>query len=258
MNVASDGFNQDLRNKVAVVTGGCGGLGQAIARKLTALGTRVVITDLDDEQGHNVAKSLGCEFFQQDVSDEQSWCRLKAWLEANTDGLHILVNNAAILRAYNVETETLADFSRVMAVNCHSVFLSQKYLLSTMARAGGSIVNISSSSAMAGHPQFCAYTASKAAVRSLTMNAAVYARKQGYGVRCNSVHPDGIVTPMVMNIPGDRPMMTDEQRQTAASFSAEPDAIADVVVFLASDASRHVNGAALAVDNTATITPAYI
>lgn len=249
---------QDLNEKVAVVTGGCGGLGQAIAQKLTALGARVVITDLDEERGTALTAATGCQFFQQDVSREADWLALKAWLIERFGGLHVLVNNAAILRAYNVESETLEDFNRVMAVNCQSVFLSHKHLLGLMAASGGSIVNISSSSAMTGHPQFCAYTASKAAVRSLTMNAAVYARKQGYGVRCNSVHPDGIITPMVMNIPGESPTMSDEQRATAAGFTAHPEAIADVVVFLASDDSRHINGAAIAVDNTSTITPPYV
>lgn len=246
-----------LKGKCALVTGGCGGLGYVTAQKLTAAGARVVITDIDDVKGPRVAEEIAALFIQQDVSNEADWQRVctHAFFE---DGLDILVNNAAILRADNIEQETLENFERVMSVNCSSVFLGIKYCLPLMQGRGASIINISSSSALMGYPQFCAYTASKAAVRSLTMSTAVHAKQQGLKVRCNSIHPDGILTPMVMNIEGQPPALTETQAMHAASFSCEPDAVADVVLFLASDASRHVNGAALSVDNTSTIYPPYL
>jgi len=145
-----------------------------------------------------------------------------------------------------------------MAVNCHSVFLGIQSCLPLMKGRDASIINISSSSALMGFPQFCAYTASKAAVRSLTMSTAVHCKQQGYGVRCNSVHPDGIATPMVMNIEGTPVEMTGEQATHAGSFATTPDAIADVVLFLASPDSRQINGAALCADNTSTIYPPYL
>lgn len=247
-----------LQGKLAVVTGGCGGLGRATVEKLIAAGARVVITDLDESAGNALANALDCQFFRQDVSSESDWQALAEFLSSTWGGLDVLVNNAAILRADNIEDETLENFNRVMSINTNSVFLGTKYCLPLMKGRNASIVNISSSSALMGHPQFCAYTASKAAVRSLTQSTAVHARKQGYAVRCNSIHPDGIVTPMVMSIPGTPPVFSEEQQRNAASFTAMPEAIADVVVFLASDASRHVNGAQISVDNTATITPPYI
>ncbi len=246
-----------LDNKLAIITGGSGGLGKAIAEKCIAAGAQVVITDIDDERGQQVAEALGCRFFRQDVSAEADWLALKAYLEP-LGPPHILVNNAAVLRADNIEQETLANFQSVMAINCQSVFLAIHHLLPVMTEQGGSIINVSSSSAFMGYPHFCAYTASKSAVRSLTMSTAVHAKQQGYPIRCNSVHPDGMLTPMVMDIPGNPPQLTPEKGAHAASFACQPDAVADVVVFLASDASRHVNGAALSVDNTATIYPPHI
>lgn len=246
-----------LDGKCALVTGGCGGLGRVIAEKFIAAGARVVITDIDDSAGQRVSKAIGAIFIQHDVSSEEAWQQVCAH-DVLSGGLDILVNNAAILRADNIEDETLANFERVMEVNCNSVFLGIKTCLPLMKGRGASIVNISSSSALMGYPQFCAYTAAKSAVRSLTMSTAVYAKQQGLGVRCNSIHPDGIITPMVMNIEGTPPALTEAQSKHAATFSCAPDAIADVVLFLASDASRHMNGAALSVDNTSTVHPPYL
>jgi len=198
----------ELNGKIALITGGCGGLGQATARKLISSGATVVITDLDEDQGAASAQALGCEFLRQDVSRESDWLRVTEYLLQQHQGLDVLVNNAAILRADNIENETLENFNRVMAVNCQSVFLGIKYCLPLMKGRNSSIVNISSSSALMGFPQFAAYTASKSAVRSLTMSTAVHCKQEGYGVRCNSVHPDGIATPMVMNIEGTPVAMT--------------------------------------------------
>ena len=247
-----------LEGKIAVVTGGCGGLGQSIASKLIAQGAVVVITDLDDTRGNAVAEELGCRFFKADVSQADDWAALVDMLNADYQGLDILVNNAAILRADNIEDETLENFNRVMSVNCNSVFIGTQACLPLMKGRDASIVNISSSSSLMGFPQFCAYTASKSAVRSLTMSTAVHCKQQGYKVRCNSVHPDGIFTPMVMDIPGTPVQLPQDKAMLAASFGSPPDAIADVVLFLASDASRQINGAAISADNTSTIYPPYL
>jgi len=248
---------KSLAGKVAFITGGCGGLGQATAARLKSSGANVVISDLDADQGAEVAKALGVTFLQQDVSNPDDWAQIAAALKERFDGLDILVNNAAILRADHIEAETIEQFERVMAINCHSVFLGIQGCLPLMRRPGGAIVNICSSSAEMGFPQFCAYTASKAAVRSLTMSTAVYLKQQGRALRCNSVHPDGIITPMVMNIAGSPPQMSHDMGMQAASFACEPGAVADVIAFLASDDARHINGAAIKVDNTSTIHPPY-
>jgi 3(or 17)beta-hydroxysteroid dehydrogenase len=248
---------KSLAGKVALITGGCGGLGQATAARLKSSGATVVISDLDADQGAQVATAQGVTFLKQDVSDPEGWAEIAATLKERYDGLDVLINNAAILRADHIEAETLEQFQRVMAVNCHSVFLGTQACLPLMHQPGGAIVNICSSSAEMGFPQFCAYTASKAAVRSLTMSTAVYLKQQGRAVRCNSVHPDGIITPMVMDIAGSPPQMSRDMGVQAASFVCEPAAVADVIAFLVSDQARHINGAAIKVDNTSTIHPPY-
>ena len=256
MTEASD-EGKALAGRVALVTGGCGGLGQATAERLKQAGATVIISDLDAEQGLEIAGALGVQFVQQDVSSEPAWRAVTDVLSEQYGGLDILVNNAAILRADNIEAETLEQFQRVMAVNCESVFLGIQHCLPLMSKPGAAIINVCSSSAEMGYPQFCAYTASKAAVRSLTMSTAIYLKQQGRPIRCNSVHPDGIITPMVMDIAGEPPVMSREMGMQAASFACEPAAVADVIGFLASDAARHINGAAIKVDNTSTIHPPY-
>ena len=249
--------SKSLADRVALVTGGCGGLGQATARRLKRDGATVMISDLDAEQGQSIADELGVQFLAQDVSDVAAWRAALEQITAEHGALDILVNNAAILRADNIESATLEQFQRVMAVNCGSVFLGIQHCLPLMSRPGGAIINVCSSSAEGGYPQFVAYTASKAAVRSLTMSTAVYLKQQGRTVRCNSVHPDGIITPMVMNIEGEPPVMSREMGMQAASFACEPEAVADVIAFLASDDARHINGAGIRVDNTSTIHAPY-
>jgi 3(or 17)beta-hydroxysteroid dehydrogenase len=247
-----------LANKIALITGGTGGVGMATAQQFIAEGARVVITDIDVAAGEAAAKALDVDFVAQDVSSAQDWTRVAEYIEQQYGRLDVLINNAAILRSANIEAESLENFQRVMHVNTDSVFLGMQAMLPLLVRQGGSIINMSSSSALLGFPHFCAYTASKAAVRSLTMSTAVYCKQQGNKVRCNSVHPDGIATPMVMNIEGEPVVMDQAKSIHAASFMCEPQAIADVLVFLASDASRHINGAAISVDNTSTIHPPYL
>ena len=249
--------SKSLAGRIALVTGGCGGLGQATAQRLKRDGATVIISDLDAAGGRSIADELGVQFLAQDVSDVAAWQATVEQITAEHGALDILVNNAAILRADNIESETLEQFQRVMAVNCESVFLGIQHCLPLMSRLGAAIINVCSSSAEMGYPQFVAYTASKAAVRSLTMSTAVYLKQQGRAVRCNSVHPDGIITPMVMNIEGEPPVMSREMGMQAASFACEPEAVADVIAFLASDDARHINGAGIRVDNTSTIHAPY-
>ena len=247
-----------LANKIALITGGAGGVGVATAKQFIAAGARVVITDIEVAAGKIAAEKLGVDFLAHDVANEQDWLRVFKYVEQQFGRLDILINNAAILRSANIQEESLENFQRLMHVNTDSVFLGMKTMLPLLELEGCSIVNISSSSALLGFPHFCAYTASKAAVRSLTMSTAVYCKQQGNRVRCNSLHPDGIATPMVMNIEGEPVVLDQAKSKHAASFMCEAEAIADVLVFLASDASRHINGAGISVDNTATIHPPYL
>ena len=123
---------------------------------------------------------------------------------------------------------------------------------------GGSIINMSSSAALHGMPLFVAYSASKAAVRGLTQAVAVHCQQANNNVRCNSVHPDGIATDMPQEIAGDMPEMDATAAMKAIQFMIMPEDVAKTILFLASDDASMINGAAIPIDKTATITPPYI
>lgn len=248
-----------LNNKIAVVTGGSRGVGRATAERFIAEGATVVITDINAEQGEQCAAQIGARFFHQDVSQPAGWHALEQLLREQYGRLDILVNNAAILRAGNILEESLEAWQLMQSVNGDSVFLAIKTLLPLISEQdGGSIVNMSSSSALMGMPQFCSYTAAKSAVRSLTMSTAVLCKQQALGVRCNSVHPDGINTDMVREIAASLPQGDRDQYQRSTPFLSQPEEIASTILFLASDDSRQINGAAISVDNSATIHPPYL
>ena len=244
-----------LQNKTALITGGSRGVGRAAAERFIAEGAKVYITDVVADRGEATAAEIGATFIQQNVAEEADWQRVVATLEADGANLNILVNNAAILQYGNIDMESLEGWRRLMSVNSDGVFLAIKYMLPLLEKAGGgSIINMSSSSALMGVPDFCAYTASKSAVRGLTMSTAVLCKQRANKVRCNSVHPDGINTDMMREVAGEAKGDPD-QYKNSAPFICQAEDVANVIFFLASDDSRHVNGLALSVDNTSTIHP---
>jgi 3(or 17)beta-hydroxysteroid dehydrogenase len=150
----------------------------------------------------------------------------------------------------NVLDTTLAQWQRIMRVNADGYFLGCQYGVRAMQARGGSIINMSSVAAIGGLPQFCAYSASKGAVTALTRHVAAFARTQGLKIRCNSIHPDGIATPMLDGLPQPPPgTLTPEREATLAERMCSPADVAELVLFLASDASRRINGAELRIDN---------
>jgi 3(or 17)beta-hydroxysteroid dehydrogenase len=243
-----------VEGKVAIVTGGASGIGKASAGLLVREGARVVIADLNEVDGQKVADELGerAAFVRHDVTDESAWQSLIADTEARLGKLDVLVNNAGIVIVGTVEDTSLEDWRRIQAVNVEGVFLGCKHALPAMARAGGgSIINLSSVAALQGTPIFAAYSASKGAVRALTQTVAVHCRGAGNGVRCNSIHPGGIDTPLVRNL--DFSTLADTPQVRAAPGLGEPEDIGNTVLYLASDESKLVNGAALVVDGGLTV-----
>jgi len=250
-----------LEQQVALVTGGASGLGKAIATRLAAEGASVIITDLRADLGGSVATDSGFTFLEHDVRDEEQWKRVIAQIEGRFRRLDILVNNAGILgsmRATSPEETSLADWRSIFAVNVEGVFLGCRAALASMRRTHrGSIINISSMADRLATPHATAYGASKAAVRQLTLSVAQHCAEQELNVRCNSVHPGMIRTPLL-----DRSMEELAQRrgvpsnQVAAEFAAEvplggftlPEDVAAAVAFLASDDARHITGSDLMVD----------
>lgn len=250
-----------LDQKVAVVTGGAAGLGKAIAQRLAAEGARIVITDAQRGLGEAAAKECGFVFPEQDVCDEAQWIEIVAEIEKRLDRLNILVNNAGVLGAMDStpETASLLDWRKIFAVNVEGVFLGCRAAIPAMRRAGGgSIVNLSSMADRLALPRSMAYGASKAAVRHMTRSIAQHCAEQQLNIRCNSVHPGVVRTPMVNSsleeiatsrgVSLERVAAESRSRIPLGDFTHAEDVAAAAAAFLASDDARHVTGSALLVD----------
>jgi 3(or 17)beta-hydroxysteroid dehydrogenase len=250
-----------VTGKVCIVTGGSSGLGRATAALLAREGATVVIADVSDEAGHGAAQAMGVEYRHHDVRAEQSWIDLITHVRERHGALHVLVNNAGIGEAAagsTPVTTTLAQWEQVLAVNATGVFLGCRHGVPAIAASGGgAIVNMSSIAALLATPFATAYGASKAAVRQLTMSVAMYCAQARNGVRCNSVHPGQIRTPMLEGLFRDFGAAAGiSAADMEAKFLAkiplgefgQPGDIAQAVLYLASDESRHVTGTQLVVD----------
>ncbi|HXW10364.1 MAG TPA: SDR family oxidoreductase [Steroidobacteraceae bacterium] len=244
-----------LDGKVAIVTGGSAGLGRADAIALAREGARVVLTDVNEADGSRVADAInGAQpgsalFLPQDVRDEARWQALIATTVETFGGLHVLVNNAGVVRIATPESCTLEDFRFQNAVMSEGVFLGCKHAIPAMRDSGGgSIINMSSVASHLGYPVYFAYSAAKGAVRSMTKAIAVHCQMNKYNVRCNSIHAGAIDTQMVRDATKTLGMEMSYWEQTPTGLG-RPEDVANLVVFLASDESRYVNGAELLLDN---------
>ena len=244
-----------LDGKVAIVTGGSAGLGRADAMALAREGARVVVTDVNEADGCRVADELNgarqgsALFLPQDVRDEARWQAVIAATVERFGGLHVLVNNAGVVRIATPESCTLEDFRFQNAVMSEGVFLGCKHAIPAMRDSGGgSIINMSSVASHLGYPVYFAYSAAKGAVRSMTKAIAVHCQMNKYNVRCNSIHAGAIDTQMVRDATKTLGMEMSYWEQTPTGLG-KPEDVANLVVFLASDESRYVNGAELLLDN---------
>jgi NAD(P)-dependent dehydrogenase (short-subunit alcohol dehydrogenase family) len=252
-----------VEGKIALVTGGAQGLGEAIAHKLAEHGARVMLSDINLKGAEAVAAAINkthpgrAAAFQHDVTSEPGWIATVDHVIKTFGGLHVLVNNAGISGGSSV-TETPYDvFKKIQTVDVDSVFLGCKYAIPAMAKSvkdtklGGSIVNISSiAGIIAAHNQV-SYNSAKAAVRHMSKSVALHCAKQQTGIRSNSVHPVFIKTPILDPLVarfGAEEAYAKLGRQIPIGHIGEPDDIAYAVLFLASDESKMVTGAELVVD----------
>lgn len=243
---------QRVEGKVCIITGAASGIGREDALLLAREGAKVVLTDLNEEAGRQVAAEIGANalFIRHDIASESDWQNVVKTTVEHFGRLDVLVNNAAILALGSIEDTTLELWQKVQKINGDGYFLGCKYAIQAMKEnGGGSIINMSSVAALGAMPMFCAYSASKGAVAAMTRSIALHCKQQGYRIRCNSVHPDGVNTPMTQALAGGQAIPQEALDQDPMNRMAAPRDIANVVLFLATDESRFVNGAEIRVDN---------
>ncbi|MFL5347418.1 MAG: glucose 1-dehydrogenase [Hyalangium sp.] len=249
-----------VEGKVALVTGGASGLGAASVRMLVREGARVAITDLNEAGGQALAKELGeaVRFWRLDVTREEDWISVVDAVLATFGRLDVVVNNAGMGIAKDVETLSLQEWRLVHAVNGDGVFLGCKHGIRAMRQCGarGSIINMSSVAGLVGVAGFPAYSSAKGGVRLLTKSVALHCAQKGYGIRCNSIHPVYVDTPMVTqlaSLTGDEAKARERMAKSIPlGRLGHPDEVAYAVVYLASDESSLMTGSELVLDGGTT------
>jgi NAD(P)-dependent dehydrogenase (short-subunit alcohol dehydrogenase family) len=244
-----------LHNKSALVTGAARGIGEAIARCFAREGAHVIVADIDEAAGRAVAQSIGGTFFALDVASEADWTGF-AKVHPTID---IVVNNAGITGFENgagphdPQHASLDEWHRVHAVNLDGCFLGCRYAIAAMRTNGaGVIINMSSRSGLIGVPGAAAYASSKAAIRNHTKSVALYCAQQGLGIRCNSIHPAAIMTPMWEALIGDGP---DRDARMAKMVADTPmkrfgtvEEVAALALLLAGEDVAYMTGSELHLD----------
>jgi 3(or 17)beta-hydroxysteroid dehydrogenase len=231
-----------VEGKVVLITGAASGLGKADALLLAREGAHVVVTDVNEEAGRQVAEEAGGVFVRHDVRSESDWRTAVNTAVERFGKLDVLVNNAGIVIPADIETTTLEQYRLVNAIHAEGAFLGCKFAIEAMKGHGGAIVNIASIAAMRGSPLVVAYAAAKGAMRSLSQAVAAHCLDKGYAIRCNAIFPGIMATPLVVSVVGEN-----------YPGAGHPDDVANMVLFLASDESRFVNGAEFVIDNGASM-----
>ena len=237
-----------IAGKTAFVTGGASGLGLDIVRRFVAEGASVVIADIDAGAGEALAADLGQRFVRLDVSREEQWLAALGTCE----NIDILVNNAGITTHGSIEELTLEAFRHEFSVDVDGVFLGCKHIIPKMKDRGGSVINMSSMCGVRAQADLAAYNAAKAAVTHLTKSVALHYARKGYGMRCNSVHPGAIHTPILEKVMAQvadgRALYESWVATHPLGRLGRPEEISAIVLYLASDESAFATGAEFRID----------
>jgi NAD(P)-dependent dehydrogenase (short-subunit alcohol dehydrogenase family) len=248
-----------VAGKKALVTGAAQGLGAAAATQLAREGATVLLTDINEAGAAAVAEAINRELgrtvawsCRHDVTSEGEWGAAVARAEEKLGGLSVLVHNAGIVITGSVEALSLDEWRRGMAVNVDSIFLGTQYALPLMrAHQPGSIIIVSSISGLIAAHNFANYNASKAGAWLLGKSIALHCAREGLDIRCNSIHPAFIETPILKDVIGDRDeaaTLARMEKQIPLRRLGQPDDVAQAVVYLASDESRFMTGAEIKLD----------
>ncbi len=246
-----------LKGKIALVTGAASGLGAAMSAAFVAEGARVLMTDINAAGVETEAAKHGAaaSWIAHDVTSEADWAGAVDAAKTRYGGLHILVNNAGIAIAGDVETLSYQDWTTTHKVDVDSIFLGCKAALPLMAatthESQGAILNVSSIAAMIASHTMPAYNSAKAAVRHLSKSIALHCCKKGYKINCNTIHPVFVDTPIIdgFNFKGPREeTIVKLARQVPIGRIGKPSDVAMAAVYLCSDEAAFVTGAELAID----------
>lgn len=242
-----------LAGKVALVTGASGGIGRALSHRLAKEGAKLVLTDIApraQDALHQDADQAAV-LLKHDVSSEASWADVVDATLRRFGQIDILVNNAALIAAGNIEDTSFSQWQTMQRVNADGVFLGCHHAVRVMKAnpRGGVIVNLASLAAVTGLGRYCAYSASKGAVTALTRSVAAHCRDAGYRIRCNAVIPGAVLTPAIADTTGGMsPDIADYWHDPRTRY-AMPEDIASLVAFLASDDARFITGSEVRIDN---------
>ncbi|MEM8724787.1 MAG: SDR family oxidoreductase [Pseudomonadota bacterium] len=243
----------DLSGKAAIVTGCASGIGAATVRRLRADGAEVLGTDINDAGGAVLCEEVGARFAVQDVADVSLWPVIVADAVKAWGRLDILVNNAGTVSSLSIEDVTDEAWERIYAINITGTMAGCRAAIKAMKAnpggSSGSIVNISSTSAMGALPTDVAYCSSKGAVRVLSKSIATHCAKQGYNIRCNTVTPGATDTNILDQAENVAPGLKEAVAATSPlNRLADPAETAAAIAFLASDDCPYMTGSELLVD----------
>jgi len=248
-----------VKGKIALITGGSSGIGARTAELLLEEGAKVLIADLSPPKNQADTHLSGCQFYRLDVSDPQQWEEVIHAIDQQFGRIDILFNNAGItgfndiLGPQDPENISIDAWHQVHRVNLDGVFLGCKHGIHLMKKWGGSIINMSSRSGIVGTPHAAAYASSKAAIRNHTKTVALYCAEKGYKVRCNSLNPAAIKTPIwdpMLGIMKEKreKLLSEIEQGIPLGKMGEPLDVAYAALYLASDESRYVTGIELNID----------